>query len=121
MAELVRRAWGANVLPVKDRRNFWALAGMMVVFAITRWPGLMPQNFSAAYGLAFCAGVYFPAKTRWVLPLGTMLLMDLLLNVYYRAPLLDWFTVVNLITFGGIIWIGTRFFLRFSWLALFCG
>jgi hypothetical protein len=94
---------------------------MMVVFAITRWPGLMPQNFSAAYGLAFCAGVYFPTKARWALPLGTILLMDLLLNVHYGAPLLDSFTIIKLITFAGIIWIGTRFSSRKSWLALLSG
>src|SRR6266496_1062913 len=32
---------------------------LMVVFALTRWPGVLPPNFSAAYVLAFCAGVYF--------------------------------------------------------------
>ena len=32
---------------------------MLLVFALSRWPGLMPMNFSAAYALAFCAGLYF--------------------------------------------------------------
>jgi len=30
---------------------------LMIVFALSRVPGMMPQNFSAAYALAFCAGV----------------------------------------------------------------
>lgn len=55
----------------------------MLAFALTRWPGLMPLNFSAAYALAFCAGVYFSSRTAWLLPLGTLFLTDLLLNRHY--------------------------------------
>lgn len=55
----------------------------MAVFALTRWPGLMPLNFSAAYALAFCAGVYFGGRTAWLLPLGTLLVTDILLNRHY--------------------------------------
>ncbi len=58
----------------------------MVAFALTRWPGLMPLNFSAAYALAFCAGVYFGKRTAWILPLGTLLLTDILLNAHYGQP-----------------------------------
>lgn len=56
---------------------------LMLTFALTRWPGLLPPNFSAAYALAFCAGIYFNGKFAWFLPLGTLLLSDLFLNLYY--------------------------------------
>lgn len=98
---------------------------MMIVFAITRWPSLMPeslQNFSAAYAVAFCAGVYFTGKWRWILPLGALLLMDLVLNFfYYKVAVLDGYTVVKLLVFAAIVWVGTCFRPRSSWFALVGG
>lgn len=67
----------------------------MIAFALTRWPGLMPLNFSAAYALAFCAGVYFGGRTAWILPLGTLLVSDLLLNLHYGEP----FRIFQLFTY----------------------
>jgi hypothetical protein len=58
-------------------------AALLVVFAITRTPGLLPQNFSAMYAVAFCAGVYFPRRQAWLIPLGLMLATDCLLDFYY--------------------------------------
>ena len=75
-----------NFGDVKDKGKIWLPAVLMLAFAATRWPGLMPANFSAAYALAFCAGVYFGKRSAWILPLITLLLTDLLLNLYYGAP-----------------------------------
>ena len=62
----------------------------MILFALSRWPGLMPPNFSAIYALMFCAGVYFPRKIVWLLPFVTALVSDILLNrFYYHVPLLE--------------------------------
>ena len=58
---------------------------LMIVFALTRWPGLLPWNFSAVYGLMFCAGVYFPKRIVWWLPLTTLFITDMLLNWYYHV------------------------------------
>lgn len=96
-----------------------AIALMMIVFAVTRWPGLMPPNFSAAYALAFCAGVYFPGRLRWVLPLGVMLLMDAVLNVfYYGVSPANPYVLVQLGAFGLLIWLGQAFTSKASWLSL---
>ena len=82
----------------------------------------MPQNFSAAYALAFCAGVYFPHKVRWWLPLGTIFALDLLLNLfYYRVTPVDAYTLIKLGAFAALIWLGTCFNKRRSWLALLSG
>src|SRR5688572_13111948 len=95
---------------------------MMVIFAITRWPGVMPQNFSAAYAMAFCAGVYFPAKLRWWFPLGTLFAIDLLLNgFYYGVTLVDGYALTKLAAFAALIWLGTLFNARRSWLTLLSG
>jgi len=108
---------------VNGKWKWWLpLALMMIVFAITRWPGLMPQNFSAAYALAFCAGIYFPRKLRWWLPLGACLAMDLILNgFYYHVALFDGYTLFKLGAFAAIIWLGTLFHPKRSWLALLSG
>ena len=59
-------------------------AVFLVLFAVSRWPGLFPPGFSAAYALAFCAGVYFRGATAWWLPFGVMVATDLGLNFYYQ-------------------------------------
>lgn len=51
---------------------------------VTRWPGLMPPNFSAVYAFVFCAGALLSGSRAWTLPLLMMLGTDLLLNLYYR-------------------------------------
>lgn len=83
---------------------------LMVVFACTRWPGVLPQNFSAAYALAFCAGVFFPRRLTWWLPMLTLFVTDLILNVfYYRASALSPEMIGNYLAYGLLIWLGTKF------------
>ena len=60
---------------------------LLLVFAASRLPGALPQNFSAAYALAFCAGVYFSGRAAWWLPLGALLVTDIGLNLYYWLAL----------------------------------
>ncbi|MBA4150753.1 MAG: hypothetical protein H0X66_21785 [Verrucomicrobia bacterium] len=70
----------------------------VLIFALSRWPGLMPDNFSAAYAFAFCAGVFLPRKISWWLPLGTLLVTDLALNCYYQFTKdIDCFTLPTLL------------------------
>ena len=63
----------------------WPLT-LILIFALSRWPGAMPQNFSAAYALCFCAGLYLPRRLAWSIPLGVMALTDLLLTFLYYHP-----------------------------------
>src|SRR5437870_3336274 len=82
-------------------------AALTIVFALTRLPYLLPMNFSAAYALAFCAGVYFPRRMAWWLPLGILLATDILLNVfYYHVPALGPSMLANYLSYAGIIWMG---------------
>lgn len=97
----------------------------MVLVALSRWPGLFPQNFSAIYGLAFCAGAFFPKSIKWWMPLATLLLSDLALNLYYYFALhINAFKatqLVNYAAFAGIIWFGGKFNPRSSFLGLLAG
>jgi hypothetical protein len=97
----------------------------MAVAALSRWPKLFPPNFSAFYGLAFCAGAFFPRSAKWWLPLGTLVFTDIALDLYYSIHLgINAFSLsqlVNYAAFAGIIWFGARFSRRSSFLGLLSG
>jgi hypothetical protein len=90
---------------------------LMVVFALSRIPGMLPQNFSAAYAIAFCAGIYFTGGMAWWLPLATLLVTDIGLNMYYwlylgwnvwELPVLK-YQLFNYASYVALIWLGRRF------------
>jgi hypothetical protein len=112
-----------RIIDVVNEKSKWVMpALLMLVFAITRWPGLMPPNFSAAYGLAFCAGVYFTPRLAWWLPMVTFFVTDVVLNVFvYHTSALNAFMFVNYLAYAAIILFGQRFKPRSSWLALLSG
>jgi len=102
---------------------------MLAVFVVSRIPGLMPANFSAAYALAFCAGLYFPGALAWWLPLGVMLATDLALNAWYAwhgvphvfSPVSLLYLLGNYAGYGVLIGLGRRFKARDSWVRLLGG
>lgn len=86
---------------------------LMLVFALSRIPGLLPQNFSAAYAIAFCGAVYFSGAMAWWLPLGTLLVTDIGLNVfYYHESVFSWYMLVKLAGFAVIVALGKLFSAR---------
>jgi hypothetical protein len=120
------------------RVKYWTQIGLplllIVVFALSRWPGVMPDNFSAVYALVFCGGVFLPRKLAWWLPLATLLVTDLALNIHYRqlyeadparyaAPMefFNPYLLANYACYGVLIWLGTRFKPTAHWLKLIGG
>jgi hypothetical protein len=104
------------------KSKFLLPAILVVVFAVSRIPGLMPWNFSVVYAFAFCAGVYFPGASKWWLPLAVMLATDVALNIfkYHVAPFgLDLF--VNYLVYAGIIGLGAWFGPRAAYYKLVLG
>jgi hypothetical protein len=110
---------------VKENRQLWLPILLMLTFALTRWPGLLPPNFSAAYALTFCAGVFLPKKLAWWLPLGTMLASDLIINLYYQfvqhIDAFKWTQLINYAVYAVLILLGTRFNPRAALLKLIGG
>jgi hypothetical protein len=107
-----------------EKRNVWLPVVLLIVFAITRWPGLLPQNFSAVYALMFCAGVYIRHRLAWWVPLAVMAITDLLLNFYYVSKGFDafqWYQLLNYIAYAAIFWLGRRFQPRSSFASLIGG
>ncbi|HEY4414743.1 MAG TPA: DUF6580 family putative transport protein [Verrucomicrobiae bacterium] len=98
------------------KSNVLLPAILIVIFALSRIPGLMPLNFSVAYAFAFCAGVYFRGAMKWWLPLAIIVVTDLSLNFYYQHK---GFTVwdlpdlanlfFNYVAYAVLIFLGSRF------------
>jgi hypothetical protein len=110
---------------VNGKWNKWLPYIFMLLAALSRWPGLFPPNFSAFYALAFCAGAFFPREIKWWLPLGTLLLSDLALNLYYFFGLgINAFKATQLVNYGAflvLIWFGAKYKNQASFLKLLCG
>ncbi len=91
------------------RKNIFPLA-LMLVFALSRIPGMLPQNFSAAYALAFCGGLYFSGAMAWWLPLGALLVTDVSLNLFfYHEPVFSGYMLLKTLAFAGIVLLGRQF------------
>jgi hypothetical protein len=115
---------------LESMKGKWVLPlALMVAFALTRIPGMLPQNFSAAYALAFCAGVYFSGRMAWWLPLTVLLITDIGLDLYY-CFYLGWhvfeipnlkFQLFNYVAYACLIGLGRRFKPHHSFLGLLGG
>ena len=107
---------------MKTKWNLWLAVLLLAVFAITRWPGMLPPNFSAAYALVFCAGAYFPGKLAWWLPLGTLLLSDIAINLFhYHTDPVGSYMLVNYLVYATLIWLGKKLTARAPFTALLGG
>lgn len=92
----------------------------VLLAALSRWPGLFPQNFSVFYALAFCAGAFFPGRTAWWVPLGTLLVTDFFLNAYYGVSF-QWFQIMNYVGFALLILLGRACGSHRRWITLLTG
>jgi hypothetical protein len=107
---------------VKEKWNKLLPALFVAAFALSRIPGLLPQNFSAAYAFAFCAGVYFTGAMKWWLPLAAMIATDAALNIfYYHVAPLGFYLLVNYAVFAALIALGKWFGPRAPFFKLLLG
>jgi hypothetical protein len=105
---------------LKDKRQLLLPILLMIVLAISMWPDVSApmaralglssgQNFSTAYALAFCAGVFFPSRLRWILPLGMLLIVNILTNLHYGVEPFNRYLIPKIIAFALLIGLGTFF------------
>ena len=107
---------------MKEKLNKLLPVIFVALFALSRWPGLFPPNFSAATALVFCAGVYFRGAAAWWLLLGVMLATDVTLNVfYYHAAPFSFYLLLNYAVYAGLIGLGKWFGRRAAFLKLLLG
>lgn len=103
----------------------------VMAFALSRVLGVVSTdfaNFSAAYALAFCAGVYFSKRMAWWFPFSVFLITDIALNFYWQAHGADPWSPSNLanqsfnyIAYAVLIFLGRRFKPKASFGALLGG
>jgi len=97
-----------NMALVKSKTLLPAM--FVLVFALSRIPGLMPPNFSVAYAFAFCAGSFLGGALAWWLPLLTMLITDVALNLlYYHTAPVGFYLVLNYALYALLIALGKWF------------
>ncbi len=107
---------------MKEKCNRWLPLVFVALFAASRIPGLLPPNFSAAYAFAFCAGAYFAGPLAWWLPLATMLVTDITLNLlYYHTAPVGPYLLLNYAIYSGLIGLGRWFGKRASFWKLLSG
>lgn len=115
---------------MKEKWNKLLPVLFVAAFALSRIPGLLPQNFSVAYAFAFCAGVYFSRKISWWLPLVILAATDIGLNFYYQHKYSDdnvWSTsnlanlAFNYAAYAVLIFLGRRFRPQSSFVSLLGG
>jgi hypothetical protein len=113
---------------VNEKWNRWLPLLFVALFAVSRIPGLLPLNFSAAYAFAFCAGVYFSKRFAWWLPLLVLVATDIGLNFYYSSRGIEVWDSANLknllfnyAAYAVLIWLGRRFKPQSSFASLLGG
>ena len=121
---------GVSWAPVKEKWHRWLPLVFVALFAVSRIPNLLPWNFSAAYAFAFCAGVYFPRKNSWWLPVLVLLATDIGLNFYYQHNYPDYNVwsasnlanlAFNYLAYAALIFLGRRFKPQSSFVSLLGG
>jgi len=121
---------GVSFAAVKEKWNKLLLFVFVAVLAVSRIPGLFPQNFSAVYAFAFCAGVYFSKNFLWWLPLVVLAATDICLNFYYQQKYPDenvWSAsnlanlAFNYAAYAVLIFLGRRFKPQSSFTSLLGG
>jgi hypothetical protein len=98
----------------------------VVVFALSRIPDPQLPGFTAAYALAFCAGVFLRGAMAWWLPLGVMVATDTGLSIYYHykfnTPIFNSELLLNYAIYAGLIAMGKWFTKRAGfWKLVFGG
>jgi hypothetical protein len=115
-----------RMIRIVRRRLVWPVL-FIVVFALSRWPGLMPPNFSAAYAIVFCAGLYLPGRLGWIVPLCVLAGSDLLITLIFYSHgdfspgrfMLE--EAPNYVAYAGMIGLGRVFGAKRPWWMLTLG
>jgi hypothetical protein len=94
----------------------------VLVFALSRIPDPLLPGFSAAYALAFCAGVYLRGSLAWWLPLAVMVVTDAVLNIFrYHVTPFQPELLLNYAIYAGLIAMGKWFSKRAGFWKLVLG
>ena len=95
---------------MKDNKHIAWLLGLMVVFTVMRWPGLLPWNFSPVYAICLCAGVYLKGVRSWLVPVALMFVSDVAMNYFHWSPqgfsIFNGYMLANYMLYLGLVALG---------------
>ena len=86
----------------------------------------MPDNFSAAYAIVFCAGVYVPGVAGWIIPLAVLAGTDLVISLVFYPQYFSWTRFLldqspNYAAYAGLIALGRSLGRKKPWWLLLGG
>src|SRR5213076_958297 len=64
------------------------------------------SNFTPLAAIALCSAAYFPRRYKFSVPLVTLFISDVVINLHYGAPLVDLQILVRYVALAGIGCIG---------------
>jgi hypothetical protein len=117
---------GENLYNGDVKKNIAWPVLFLLVLALSRWPGLLPANFSAVYAMVFCAGLYVPGVAGWIIPLAVLAVTDLILSVVFYPQYFTWKNFLldqspNYIAYAGLIALGRSVGSKRPWWLLLGG
>jgi hypothetical protein len=65
-------------------------------------------NFAPVSAIAFCGALFLPRRFTWALPLGILLISDLILNAHYGVALFDFQILIRYIALATTVALGLR-------------
>lgn len=74
----------------------------LAIYSGTTWL----SNFAPFTAVALCGAVFFPPKFKFTIPLSALFISDLILNVYYDAPLFEPLIICRYLALGLVGWLG---------------
>ena len=89
---------------------FFVLVLFVVVRVVPAYFGqsaaLAFANISPLVALALCGGMMLPTKTAFLLTFGTFITSDIMLNLKYEQPILNYYSLFLLVLFAAIFLFG---------------
>lgn len=92
----------------------YRVATGMAIISGTTWV----SNFAPIAAIALCGAIYFPPKLKFTVPLIALFLSDVVLNIYYGAPLLDPLILCRYFALALVGWLGLVIARQPSWRTL---
>jgi hypothetical protein len=74
----------------------------LAIFSGTTWL----SNFAPFTAVALCGAIFFPPRYKFTVPLLALFISDVILNIYYSAPLLEPLMICRYFALGLVGWLG---------------
>lgn len=70
--------------------------------------GWLLANFSPVGALVLCGAMFFPGRLAWAVPVGALLVTEVVLNLFYGYAPVGWGTLGSVLAWGMVFGLGWR-------------